>query len=85
MNIQQTPIHLVRMSCSQQALAGGYRAGAIAPLLATRGFIRPAAKLQSRPCQTAVLETKPPVERVTGRSAFSDPSSNGSGRSIDEL
>jgi hypothetical protein len=62
------------MSYSQHTLAGGCSAEALAALPAVRVFIRPALKLQSRPGQAAVLETKPPVQRVTGHSAFSDPS-----------
>jgi hypothetical protein len=38
-----------------------------------RVFIRRIVKLQSRPGPAAVLETRAPVEWVTGPSAFSDP------------
>ena len=72
------------MSRSHHALTGGCSAGALAPLPAMRVFICPAVKLQRRPGPAPVLETKPPVERVAGRSTFSVPGHAASGRRIEE-
>ena len=75
----------MRMSGCQQALANGCSAGALAPIPVARVSIHPAVKLQSWSGQSPGLETKPPFQWVTGRSAFSDPRHVDSGRRGDRL
>jgi hypothetical protein len=73
------------MSYLQSALVGGRSAGTLALLQAMRVFIRPVVKLQTRPGQAAVLETKPPFQWIAGRTASSDPRHVESGRRSDGL